>query len=51
MLLNLYVWKLEGVKGLMSASTLCRLLLLVNKKPKWDAAQKGHVLNFEVSDQ
>lgn len=22
--------------------------MLVNKKPKWDETQKGHVLNFEA---
>lgn len=43
-------WQCEcSLKLICLFSIIYRLLMLVNKKPKWDAAQKGHVLNFEVS--
>lgn len=37
----------DSIEQCVERNETCRLLTLVNKVPKWDATQKGHVLNFE----
>lgn len=37
----------ESIEECIERGDLDRLQTLVNKKPKWDASQRGHVLNFE----
>ena len=40
-----------GIEGQVAAGSKEKLLYLENKKPKWDDAHGGHVLNFQVSSQ